>query len=153
QSKGIAAHSCGAWVSFEANEQERSEQYPSTTLTGVRSAQGTGWRLGFVLSILFLTWFSAARAQTQPAGSMSAVGVGEVTRDFSFPQINEKGKVEAMLTGKEARTITANRTQISDMKIEVYDGDTVTTTITSPKCDLWNMDKTLRTRSGVVITK
>ncbi len=80
-------------------------------------------------------------------------GAGDVTRDFSFPQINDKGKVEAILTGKEARAVSVHRTQITEMKIEVYQQEKVDAVITSPKCDLWNSDQTLRTKNGVSITK
>lgn len=61
--------------------------------------------------------------------------------------------MEAMMTGKEARVISANRTEISDLKIELYDNNEVTTVITSPKADYWRTDNRLSTRSTVSISR
>lgn len=103
---------------------------------------------------------SVATAQTTQTNSTPAnqpkppanLNTGQVTKGFTLPQY-QNGKLTAMINGAEARTISVNRTEIIDLKVDLYEADTVSTTITSPKSDYWTADNKMRTRFGVVITR
>jgi hypothetical protein len=95
-----------------------------------------------------------ARAQDAPAkpASNNNLTTGQVTKGFTLPQY-QNGKLNAMITGAEARVISVNRTEIIELKVDLYEADTISTTITSPKSDYWTADNKMRTRFGVVITR
>jgi hypothetical protein len=99
--------------------------------------------------IICLAFFSIAYAAqvdaTQP--------IGTVIKGFSLPQLDANGKPTSFINGDEARVISVNRTEIINMKIELYEGNEIATVITSPKCDLWRALDRLRTRDGVVIKR
>jgi hypothetical protein len=84
---------------------------------------------------------------------MSSVPLGSTIRGFVMPQRNEQGEMQANITGDTATAVSVNRTTITGLKIELYDGKEVGTTITSPKSDLWNEENRLSTRSGVLIKR
>ncbi len=53
----------------------------------------------------------------------------------------------------EARGITLNRAEATNLKIEVYDNGAITTTITSPKADLYVNEQKMRTKNTVLIER
>jgi hypothetical protein len=92
-------------------------------------------------------------AATAPAQLTSSQPVGQVIKNFTMPQTDASGNITSVTSGDEARVISQNRTQIFNMKIDLYEGNDVTTVILSPKCDLWKSINKLRTRDGVIIKR
>lgn len=94
-------------------------------------------------------------AQQQPGGGSSSVSqlpVGQIYKDFQFPYY-EGGQLKFTLTAAEAKGITVNRAETTDVKIDLYDNGKVTTTITSPKADLYVADRKMRTHDTVKIER
>jgi beta-lactamase regulating signal transducer with metallopeptidase domain/ankyrin repeat protein len=80
---------------------------------------------------------SVVSAQTSGTdNSVSQPPVGQVYKDFQFP-FYQDGRLKFKLTAAAAKGITINRAETTDLKIDLYDNDKVTTTITSPKADLY----------------
>jgi len=95
----------------------------------------------------------AARAQN--AGDSSGapqLPVGQVFKQFEFPSYQD-GKLKYTLFATEAKGITLNRAETTDLKIDVYDNGTKTTTITSPKADLIVAEQKMRTKNTVQIER
>ena len=89
---------------------------------------------------------------TGEGGSMPQLPVGQTFKQFEFP-IYQDGKLKATLNATEATGITLNRAETSDLKIQVYDNGAVTTTITSPKADLYVNEQKMRTKNSVQIDR
>jgi hypothetical protein len=92
----------------------------------------------------------AGVAWAQSSGNNSGVSqlpVGQVYKDFQFPYY-ENGVLKFIMTADEAKGITVNRAEATDLKIEIYENGKVTTTITSPKADLYVADRKMRTHPG-----
>ena len=108
----------------------------------------------FVLSLS--AWFlvlSAAWAQpTSGGGNMPQIAYGQNYRNFEFP-CYEGGVLKYTLTATEATGRSLNRAETTDLKIEVYDSGKVTTTITSPKADLYSSDRRMETKNTVRIVR
>jgi hypothetical protein len=85
-------------------------------------------------------------------GSMPQLPVGQTFKQFEFP-IYQNGKLKATLDATEARGITLNRAETTDLKIQVYDNGAVTTTVTSPKADLYVNEQKMRTKNTVQIER
>ncbi|QSR85147.1 hypothetical protein [Methylacidimicrobium sp. B4] len=83
----------------------------------------------------------------------ASIPLGSVVKEFRLPQRNSQGELDGVITGREARAISVNRTEIIDMKIDLYDQGKVGTTILSPRCDLWKLENRLSTQSGAVIER
>ncbi|MCE0483932.1 MAG: LPS export ABC transporter periplasmic protein LptC [Methylacidiphilales bacterium] len=97
--------------------------------------------------------FGAAWAQTQgSSGGSPQLPVGQSFKNFEFP-IYEDSILKATLTAAQATGITLNRADTSDLKIELYDNGAVTTTITSPRADLYVTDRKMRTKNTVHIVR
>ena len=97
----------------------------------------------------------AGMAWAQSSGNNSGVSqlpVGQVYKDFQFPYY-ENGILKFTLTADEAKGITINRAETTDLKIDIYENGKVTTTITSPKADLYVADRKMRTHNTVQITR
>ena len=106
--------------------------------------------LSFGACILVL---SAAWAQnTGDAGNMRQLPVGQRFEKFEFPDY-EDGKLKATIYAEEAKGITLNRAETTDLKIQIYDNGAVTTTITSPKADLYVNEQKMRTKNTVQIER
>ena len=108
-----------------------------------------------ILSIAVGLALSGSVAAQQSGGSSSGVSqlpVGQVYKDFQFPYY-ENGLLKFVLTASDAKGITVNRAETTDLKIELYDGGKVTTTITSPKADLYVADRKMRTHNTVLIER
>ncbi|ACD83008.1 hypothetical protein [Candidatus Methylacidiphilum infernorum] len=79
--------------------------------------------------------------------------LGAVVKNFVLPQRNANGKLQATIQGEEAVAVSVNRIEIRKMKIELFDNDQPTTTILSPRCDLWKLDNRLSTKNGAEIER
>jgi len=110
--------------------------------------------LSFTTCILFL---GAIQVQTvaQNAGDNESgpqLPVGQTFKQFQFP-IYQSGILKATLDATEATGITLNRAETTDLKIQIYDNGTVTTTVTSPKADLYVNEQKMRTKNTVLIER
>jgi hypothetical protein len=97
----------------------------------------------------------AARAQNSGDSSGSGapqLPVGQVFKQFVFPSYQD-GVLKYTLFATEAKGITLNRAETTDLKIDVYDNGAVTTTITSPKADLIVAEQKMRTKNTVQIER
>jgi len=83
---------------------------------------------------------------------MQQMPVGQVFKQFAFP-FYQNGQLKYLANAAEAKGITLNRAEATDLKIQVYDNGTVTTTITSPKADLYVNDQKMRTKNTVQIVR
>jgi hypothetical protein len=93
----------------------------------------------------------AGAAQAQSSG-VTELPVGQIYRDFQFPRY-EGGQLKFTLAATEAKGITINRAETTDLKIDLYDSGKVTTTITSPKADIYMADRKMRTKNTVRIER
>src|SRR5271170_3757834 len=110
--------------------------------------------LSVATCILFL---GAIQVQTvaQNAGdgeSGPQLPVGQTFKQFQFP-IYQSGLLKATLEATEATGITLNRAETTDLKIQIYDNGAVTTTVTSPKADLYVTEQKMRTKNTVLIER
>jgi hypothetical protein len=78
--------------------------------------------------------------------------VGQTFKQFEFP-IYQQGVLKATLNAIEAKGITLNRAETTNLTIKIYDNGAVTTTITSPKADLYVSDQKMRTKNTVDIER
>ena len=102
-----------------------------------------------------LGWAGAVLAQTPPPSDSSGISqlpVGQVYKEFQFPYY-QAGKLKFVLTASDATGITINRADTHNLKIDLYDADKITTTITSPDADLYVADRKLRTHHTVKVTR
>lgn len=104
--------------------------------------------LGACILVLGATWAQ----NTSDGGNMPQLPVGQTFKQFEFP-IYQEGKLKATLDATEARGITLNRAETTDLKIQIYDNGAVTTTITSPKADLYVNEQKMRTKNTVQIER
>jgi hypothetical protein len=95
-------------------------------------------------------------ASAQVAGDASAgtpqLPVGQVFKQFAYPYYQE-GVLQYTLSAVEARGITLNRAETTDLKIELYANGVKTTTITSPTADLYVNERKMRTKYTVLIER
>ena len=77
---------------------------------------------------------------------------GQTYKDFQFP-LYQNGQLSATLSAVSAQGMTINRAQATDLKIDLYTNGKVTTTITSPKADLYIADRIMRTKNTVQIER
>lgn len=108
--------------------------------------------LAILLTTASTSLMGQAQEQTAPASAPTNASVGQVTKGFSMPQYQD-GKLSAVIAGAEARFISINRTEIKDLKVDLYEGDTISTTITSPRSDYWKEESKMLSRYGVVIKR
>jgi len=101
----------------------------------------------------FALVLGTACAQNSSDGDGGAqLPVGQTFKQFEYP-IYQEGKLKATLSATTATGITLNRAETSDLKIDVYDNGAVTTTVTSPKADLYVSDQKMRTKNTVDIER
>jgi hypothetical protein len=107
-----------------------------------------------VLSIGFcICALGAAWAQNTGEGvPTQQVPVGQTFKNFEFP-FYEDGKLKWTATATQATGITQNRAEAMDIKIKVYDNDTVSMTITSPQADIYVSDRKMRSSHTVQIER
>jgi lipopolysaccharide export system protein LptC len=104
--------------------------------------------LGVCVLVLGAVWAQ----NTGDSGSAPQLPVGQTFKQFEFPDY-EDGKLKATLYAAEATGITLNRAEAQDVKIQIYDNGAVTTTVTSPKADLYVNERKMRTRNTVQIER
>jgi len=89
------------------------------------------------------------------SAQMNGMPLGSVVKNFVMPQRDAQGDLQANITGDQATIVSYNRTQIINLKVELYDsgGQTVTTTVTSPRCDYWTLERRLSSSDGVLVVR
>ena len=104
-------------------------------------------------------WWAAAclLARSSPTAGKQAdaapqIPFGQTYKDFQFP-IWQKGQLAYTLTAASATGVSLNRADASDVRIDVYTNDKVTTTITSPRADLYVSDRKMRSKSTVHVVR
>lgn len=117
-----------------------------------RHSKYTGIACTTACLLAALTLAPAQQPPTPAKNPTANMSQGQVTKGFTLPQYQD-GKQTAMISGDEARVISVNRTEITGLKVDLYEDGKVTTTITSPKSDYWNADNKMRTRYGVEIKR
>jgi hypothetical protein len=106
-----------------------------------------------ILSVCSFLILGVAWAQT-PSGSNNAPSIpfGQTFKDFQYPDY-QNGELKATLSAVSAKGTTINRAETTELKIELYEAGKVTTTITSPKADLYLADKRMSTQNTVQIVR
>jgi hypothetical protein len=96
----------------------------------------------------------AAFAQNAGSGGNAAqtLPVGQTFRQFEFP-VYDAGQLKYTLFAAEAKGITLNRAEATNLKIDIYEQGVKTTTITSPKADLYVAEQKMRTKNSVLIER
>jgi hypothetical protein len=101
---------------------------------------------------------SAAWAQAPSGSGASApantpqIPFGQTYKDFQFP-LYQNGHLAYTLSAVSATGKTTNRAETTDLRIDIYTDDKVTTTITSPKADLYIAERVMRTKNTVQIER
>lgn len=85
--------------------------------------------------------------------SITGMPLGSVIKGFVMPQRDAAGVLQANITGDQATIVSLNRTQILGLKVELYENDKVATTITSPRCDYWTLERRLNSHDGVLLVR
>lgn len=105
--------------------------------------------LGAGLLALSAAW---AQAPGGSGGNVPQIPFGQTYKDFQFP-LYQNGHLAYTLSAVSAKGITINRAETTDLRIDIYTDDKVTTTITSPKADLYVADRIMRTKNTVQIER
>jgi lipopolysaccharide export system protein LptC len=111
-----------------------------------------------LLILSVASWFVAAGAAVLAQSSSSGgpdvtqLPVGQIYKAFQYPYW-EAGQLKYTLSATEAKGITINRAETTDLKIDIYTNGKVTTTITSPKADIYVADRKMRTDHTVKIDR
>ncbi len=108
-----------------------------------------------VLSIgtLLTLVLGIAWAQTPTgSGTTAQIPYGQTFKNFQFPHYQD-GELKATLSAVSAKGTTINRAEATELKIELYDQGKVTTTVTSPKADLYLAELRMRTKNTVQIER
>jgi hypothetical protein len=85
-------------------------------------------------------------------GSAPTLPVGQTFKQFEFP-VYEGLQLKYTLFATTATGVTLNRAETTNLKIDIYDNGTKTTTITSPKADLYVAEQKMRTKNTVLIER
>ena len=112
-------------------------------MRGFKIASGLGvWGLALV-----------ALGQTAgPGGNVPQIPFGQTYKDFEFP-LYQNGSLSYTLSAVSAKGLTVNRAETTDLKIDIYTAGKVTTTITSPKADLYVNERKMRTKNTVKVDR
>jgi hypothetical protein len=100
-------------------------------------------------------WGVALAAFAGGAGapaSLPQIPFGQVYKDFQFP-FYQNGQLSYTLSAVSAKGVTINRAETTDLKIQIYTDGKVTTTITSPKADLYVAERKMRTKNTVKVDR
>jgi hypothetical protein len=89
---------------------------------------------------------------TGDGGNTPQLPVGQTFKQFEWP-LYQDGQLKATLDATEAKGMTLNRAETTELTIKVYDNGAVTTTVTSPKADLYVNEQKMRTKSTVQIER
>jgi hypothetical protein len=78
--------------------------------------------------------------------------VGQTFKNFEYP-IYQEGTLKATLSATTATGITLNRAETTELVIVSYENGAKSTTITSPKADLYVAEQKMRTKNTVLIDR
>jgi len=107
----------------------------------------------FLFSLACALVVGVAWAQSPSGnGNMPQISTGQTYKDLQLP-VYQNGHLSYMVSAVSAKGLTINRAETTDLKIEIYTGDKVTTTITSPKADVYLTDHKMRTKDTVQIDR
>ena len=104
--------------------------------------------LGAATLVIGVAWAQAPGG----GGNVPQIPYGQTFKDFQFP-LYQDGQLKATLAAISAKGVTINRAEATELKIELYDQGKTTTTITSPKADLYLADRRMRTKDTVLIER
>jgi len=98
---------------------------------------------------------SAALAQNtgNSGGNTQSLPVGQPFKQFTFPVYGPDGQLHYSFFAVTATGVTINRAEADDLTIDVYENGQKTTTITSPKADLYVTERKMRTTNTVRIER
>ena len=102
---------------------------------------------------VLLAGMALAQNADGPGNGSQALPVGQTFKQFSYPVYGIDGQLRYKLFAVEATGITLNRAEATDLQIDVYDNGLKTTTITSPKADLYVAEQKMRTKNTVRIER
>jgi hypothetical protein len=97
-------------------------------------------------------WAALAATGLAQTSDVNQLPVGQIYKDFQFP-LYQDGQLKFTLAAAQAKGITINRAETTDVKIDLYENGKKTTTITSPKADIYVADRKMRTRNTVRIER
>jgi hypothetical protein len=119
--------------------------------------------LVLTLMTSFAAWSLAQDAKNTPTtGTTSAptpdsqsaqFAIGSIIKQFELPQRDNNGKMQSTIYGKEATVMSQNRIRVRDLKIDIFNGDSVGTKLISPESDFWSEEKRLTTSNGVTVVQ
>lgn len=102
---------------------------------------------------ILLASMALAQNADGPGNSSQALPVGQTFKQFSYPVYGLDGQLRYTLFAVEATGITLNRAEATDLRIDVFTNGLKTTTITSPKADLYVSEQKMRTKNTVQIER
>ena len=108
------------------------------------------WGLG---ACVMLAGVALAQTATAPGPGAQSLPVGQTFKQFTFPVYGADGQLHYSFYAVQATGITLNRAEADDLRIEVYENGQKTTTITSPKADLYVAEQKMRTKNTVRIER
>jgi len=77
------------------------------------------------LSLLLLGGALRAAAQLEP---------GQTIQQFRLPDYDRDGQLKSQLFGDQARVLNADEVEVTNLRIELYEGTQVTTRVSAPQC-------------------
>ncbi len=104
------------------------------------------------LGVLVLVVGAVWAQNSGDSDSMPQLPVGQTFKQFEYP-IYQQGVLKATLSAETATGITLNRAETSNLVIKTFDNGTNTTTVTSPKADLYVNEQKMRTKNTVLIER
>jgi lipopolysaccharide export system protein LptC len=86
-----------------------------------------------------------------PLPAQSDLAVGAVIRGFEVPKRDKDGNMQFRITGDKAIIMTPNRTEVHDLRIDIFKEGKINLTVRSPKSDYWRMENRLTSDHHVEI--
>ena len=108
------------------------------------------WGLG---ACALLAGVALAQNAGGPSPGAQSLPVGQTFKQFTFPVYGPDGQLRYSFFATEATGVTLNRAEATDLRIDVYNNGLKTTTITSPKADLYVAEQKMRTKNTVRIER
>jgi hypothetical protein len=94
----------------------------------------------------------AAESGGSSGSSSIQIPFGQTSRDLHWP-IYQNGQLAYTLAADTATGLSLNRAQTTNLIIQIYTQDKVTTTITSPNADLYVAERKMRTKNSVKVDR
>jgi LPS export ABC transporter protein LptC len=108
------------------------------------------WGIG---ACALLAGVALAQNAGAPGAAAQSLPVGQTFKQFTFPVYGPDGQLRYTFFATEATGITINRAEADNLRIDVYENGQKTTTITSPKADLYVAEQKMRTKNTVRIER